>query len=350
MTPPRPDPDHLLAEVEELERRKRRGRLKVFLGYASGVGKSFQLLDEGRRRRERGEDVVVAATQPECSPPIQKLLEQLEVIPGSTVDVAAVIRRRPQVVLIDGLAYDNPPGSQNPKRWQDVEQILDAGITVITSVNLQYIEELRDEIAEIIGKAPSQTIPRSYLNEADDIVVVDSPALAAQATEEQKLSRLREMALLVAAEVVDRQLEVYLRAHGVRQPWAALERILVCVTPRSNAAAMISSGRRNATRFHGELYVVYVQQPNLSNKDQETLDANLALARQIGAQVEVLQESDAAEAILGYARRKGITQIFIGHSQEERAWRWLGAGMVDRLIRAAEGIDISIYPHPGAAK
>ena len=179
----RPTPEQLLAEVEREERRKRRGRLKVFLGYAGGVGKSFQMLDEGRRRRERGEDVVVCALQPEYPPEVRSVLQKLEIIPllktggAESIDVPAVIRRHPQVALIDGLAYENPPGSPNAHRWQDVEQLLDSGISVVTTVNLQYLEKHQDDVERITGKRASCTIPRGFLDQsADEIVVVDAPA------------------------------------------------------------------------------------------------------------------------------------------------------------------------------
>ena len=360
----RPSPEQLLAQVQLEERRKRRGQLKVFLGYAAGVGKSFQMLDEGRRRRERGEDVVVCATQPENPPEIQAILQKLEVIPtlkigdAESIDVPAVIRRHPRVALIDGLAYDNPPGSPNPHRWQDVEQLLDAGISVITTVNLQYLEKLQDEVERITGKRAPFSIPRGFLDDsADEIVVVDAPPVknlvrgatpedrAAQLAQQHKLSRLRELALLVAASVVDHQLESYLRAHGVDQSWCMQERILICITPRSNAAKMLESGRRNADRFQGELYVVYVQQPALSEEDRATVEQNLGYARQLGANVEVLNGPNPTAEILKYARHKGITQIYIGHSMREGGWRRLRRSPIERLILSAEGIDVVVYPH-----
>ncbi len=233
----RPTPEQLLAQAQLEERRKRSGQLKVFLGYAAGVGKSFQMLDEGRRRHERGEDVVVCAMQPQYSAEIQAILQQLEVIPtlktgdSESMDLSAVIRRHPQVALIDGLAYDNPPGSPNPHRWQDVNQLLEAGISVITTINLQYLEKLRDEVELITGKSAQCTIPPGFLDHADEIVVVDAPATdslsrgaspadrAALLAERHRLSRLRELALLVAASVVDYQLEDYLRSHGINQSW-----------------------------------------------------------------------------------------------------------------------------------
>jgi two-component system sensor histidine kinase KdpD len=363
-SPHRPSPEQLLAEIEREELRKRRGRLKVFLGYASGVGKSFQMLDEGRRRRERGEDVVVCALQPEYPPEVRAILQTLEIIPmlkmrsAEAIDVPAVICRQPQVALIDGLASDNPPGSPNAHRWQDVEQLLDAGISVVTTVNVQYLEKLQEEVERVTGKRTSCTIPRGFLDKSsDEIVVVDAPAIdslsrgisaadsATRLAEEHKLSRLRELALLVAASVIDRQLESYLRSHGMDSSWGVQERILVCVTPRSSAAQMLESGRRNADRFQGEFYVVYVQQPVLSQEDRAVLEQNLNYARQLSAQVEILSGLDAADAILKFAREKGITQIFIGHSMRQGAWRRLWSNLIERIIRSAEGIDVVVYPH-----
>jgi len=360
----RPSPEQLLAQIEQEERRERRGRLKVFLGYASGVGKSFQMLDEGRRRRERGEDVVVCALQPDYPPEIDAALQKLEIIPtlktpdGEAVDVTAVLHRRPQVALVDGLAYDNPSGCLNAHRWQDVEQLLDAGISVMATVNLQFLEKLSDEVKRITGKRIYCTIPRGFLDRsADEIVVVDAPATeslsrqlaagdrAALLAEEHKLSRLRELALLVAASVIDRQLESYLRSHGMDSSWGVQERILVCVTPRSNAGKMLESGRRNADRFQGEFYVVYVQQPVLPQEDRQILQQNLDYARELGAQVEVLSGLDATDAILKFAHQKGITQIFVGHSMREGGWRRLWGNSIKRLIRSAEGIDVVVYPH-----
>src|SRR4051812_47625986 len=156
-----------------------RGHLKVFLGYASGVGKSFRMLDEARRRHERGQDVVVAGVQPVLPPDILAILDKLEVIPlkpGNAVDVEAVIRRIPAVCVIDGLAYANPPGSRNPSRWQDVRDIVAAGIKVIVSANVQYVDELRAGIEAITGKAVRDTVPLSFLETADEIEIVDAPA------------------------------------------------------------------------------------------------------------------------------------------------------------------------------
>ena len=360
----RPSPEELLSRVQAEERRARRGRLKVFLGYASRVGKSFRMLDEGRRRKERGEDVVVASIQFPLTPDLEALMARLEYIPVfketyagkeyEVLDVAAIFRRHPRVCLVDELAYDNPPGSRNPKRWQDVDNILDQGISVITAVNLQHIEEHQDAGERITGQRAGQTVPERFLRSADEIVLVDAAVddmmKRASALEpadlRRKLSELRELALLLAADVIDGQLEGYLRAHGVALRWGSQERILVCVTPRSDACAMLRSGRRNADRFHGNLLVCYVRQSGLGAEDQATMDTNLALARELEADVHVLDCSDPIAAIIRFAREQKVTQIFVGHSAPDRWKEIWSRSPVDRLIRAATDIDIRIFPHP----
>ncbi len=359
----RPDPERLLRQVEAEEEHRQRGRLKVFLGYAGGVGKSFRMLDEGRRRRERGEDVVVGAVQANPAPEVEALLQCMEVIPLLTaaglpvMDVDAILRRHPQVCLVDSLAYNNPPGSRNPRRWQDVEQLLEAGTSVIATVNLQYIEEQQDKVARITGKRVTEGVPQSFLSTADEIEVVDAPpemamqrsgdgaqSLESTGSREQQLSELREIALILAAEVVDHQLEAYLHRQGIDQIWSTHERILVWVTPLSDAAAMIASGRRNADRFRGELIVAYFSQPDLPPAEKAKLDENLACAHDAGAQTEVLDAEDHVDAVIRFARAHGITQIFVKRSAQESLWDRFLASPIDRLIQSAEGIDVRVFP------
>ena len=361
----RPNPEELLRKVQADERRESHGRLKVFLGYASRVGKSFRMFDEGRRRKERGQDVVVGALQAGVHPEIQEILKRLEVVPAipakhagrdyNVMDMSALFRRHPEVCLIDGLAYDNPPGSRNPHRWQDVSELLDRGIAVISAVNLQHIAEQQDAVERITGKRAANSIPEAFLSEADEIEVVDAPpdALIDRTAvnaipDSRKLAELRELALLLAADVVDRQLQEYLDAHGVAARWGAQERILVCLTPRSNAAEMLRSGQRNKLRFHGALLAAYVEQPELPPRDRELLDKNLALARDMGAEVHALKGIDFVDAILSFAREQRITQLFLGHTgRPNRAW--LARGPIDRLIDAAESFDIRLFPHGSAS-
>ena len=359
----RPNPEELLRRLQADERREARGRLKVFLGYASRVGKSQRMLNEGCRRKQRGQDVVVGAIQPVVPPDVQEILCHLEVVPMirwmhagrayEVIDLPALFRRNPAAVLIDGLAYDNPPGSRNPKRWQDVNDLLDRGIAVITAVNLQHIEEQQDAVQRITGKRATQCIPQAFLAEADEIEVVDAPPEELHAvpgepgvSDPRRLGELRELALLLAADVVDQQLLGYLGSHGLTPQWGTQERILVCLTPHSSPE-MLRSGRRNALRFHGALLAAHVEQSGLSLDDQKLLAEKLEAARAAGAELHTLKSGDFVEAVLELARAQRVTQIFIGHSLRQRGW--LVRTPVDRLIDAADSFDVRIFPHRGLA-
>jgi len=355
----RKTPEELLRECQAEEVAAKKGHLKIFLGYASGVGKSFRMLDEARRRRERGQDVVVGAMQPRVPPEIEALLPNLEVIPlkrvdnGAAIDVETLIRRHPVVCFIDGLAYNNPPGLRNPTRWQDVQDLLNAGIKVIASINIQYVAELQKDIEAITGKHVTETVPVSFIKSADEIEIVDAPPEepterpAEEQTEaqdrEQRLSRLRELALVLAADVVDHQLSEYLECHGLKQQFGANERILVCITPRANIQEMMDMGQIIAQRFHGELTVAYVNQPNISPVDQAALDARLAIASAAGVHIEILEGEDPADALLEFARSRGITQLFVGHSQRTGLSRLVGSP-IGKLIRDSRGMDVRVFP------
>lgn len=352
-------PEHRDSEPEH----QVRGRLKIFLGYASGVGKSFRMIDEGRRRHERGQDVIVGAIQPKLSASVSHAISNLEIVPlinvnGTFVmDVAAILRRAPKVCLVDGLAYDNPAGSPHEKRWQDVAELLEAGISVITSVNLQHIAEKTAAVEAITGKHVHQTVPLAFLQTADEIVIVDAPPEnctgvsddtkpeISQKLSQLQLSELREIALLLAADVVDKQLERYLARHGVQQTWGTQERILVWLSPRSNSERMLASGARNRDRFHGELVVTHLNRPEWSADERRKIEQGVALARQKGAEILELDGEDPVDAILQLARQRGITQIYVGHKGRENWWERAFGTDLDRLIRAAEGIDVRVFPH-----
>jgi two-component system sensor histidine kinase KdpD len=356
----RKTPEELLREVQAEEAAATRtGHLKVMLGYASGVGKTFRLLDEARRRRERGQDVIVGAMQTDVSRECEPLLKKLEIIPlkrvngRMAIDVEAIVRRHPRVCFIDGLAYANPPGARHPTRWQDVQDLLTAGVKVVATVNVQYIAELQDQIEVITGKRRLETVPVSFLESASEIEIVDAPPeepMERSAEEqleahkrEERLSRLRELALVLAADVVDHQLNTYLECHGIHQHFGANERILVCVTPRANLQEMLEEGRIVADKFHGELIVAYVKQPNISPEDQSALDARLATAGAAGAHIQILEGDDPAEAILEFARSRGVTQLFVGHSQRTGLARVRGSPL-DKLIWQGHGMDVRVFP------
>ena len=359
----RPDPEELLRRVESEERRTRRGRLKIFLGYAPRVGKSSRMFDEGHRRKSRGQDVVVGGVQVKGSEDVAGQLSAFEVIPpldigkeSQSLDVQAILRRQPRGCLVDELAYDNPPGAPCAQRWQEVEQLVDAGINVITCINLQHVREQQEAVERITGRRASCSVPEAFIRSADEIVIVDVPPedLAQNNNrsggghhkyDRRQLSQLRELALLLAAEIAEGQLQSYMIAHGIHQSWGTQERIMVCVTPRSNARTMIESGRRNADRFHGQLFAAYVRQPNLSREAEESLEANLEYARKLGAEVHVLEASgNPVSQLVDWAGGQRITQMFVGHTLRP-AWAFWSVNSLKKLIEAAEGMDVRIFPH-----
>jgi len=321
-----------------------RGRLKVFLGYASGVGKSYRMFDEARRRRDRGQDVVVGATQPEVTPEITTLLQSLEIVPTidiqgvPIIDVFAILQRKPQVCIVDGLAYDNPWG-RHAHRWQDVEELLSNGINVVGSVNLQHIDDQREAVAKLTGKPVMQTVPREFLNTADEIMVVDAPTEGAP----PELIALREMALVLSADVIDAGLQRYLRAHDIEPSASTHERFLVWLTECANADRMLASARQSAARFHCDVLALYVKRTHASATAED--EKILANARAAGARFEVLQADDPVDSVVRYARSHGITQIFVSHSTGNDWKKRLWGNPVSRLIRAATGMDVRVFPH-----
>lgn len=354
-------PQDFLDQAQAEDSGSRRGYLKIFLGYASGVGKTFRMLDEARRRSARGQDVVIGAIQPRVTPEVEALLQKLQVIPlkevpgGLVIDLPALIERAPEVCFIDGLAYDNPPGSCNQTRWQDVRQLVATGMKVVASINIQFIAELREQVETVTGKHVDQIVPISFIRSADEIEIVDAPAIDAYQRspgehpgddiQQRKLLRLREMALVLAADVVDHQLTNYLEAHGVQQHFGTQERILVCLTSDSNARQMIETAQTIAQRFYGELLAVNVDQPEISSVERAALDEKLSWAREAGVRVEILHGRDPIDTVLEFARARGVTQVFIGHSRTSRFWSRLFGSKLDRLVRLSRGMDVRIFPN-----
>ncbi len=352
----RPDPDELLRQIQAQECDEHRGRLKILIGYAPRVGKSLRMFDEGRRRKKRGQDVVVGMIQRKGSDDVADLIREFEVIPAlpigaaETLNVEAVLKRAPQVCLIDEMAKDNPPGSRNAHRWQDIEEIRAQGVNVVGAINLQHIGEQQDAVERITGKRSANSVPQCFIESADEVVIVDVPA--EDLTHDgntghlnpTQLSELRELALLLAAQVVESQLQRYMDAHGIVQSWGTQERILVCITPRSSARDMLASGARAKSRFHAQLTALYVKQRDLTREAEEQVEENLDFARKLGAEVHVIEGSDPIGEIIRFAREQRITQVFIGHTQQS-GWKVWARNPVDRLIKEAEGMDVRIFPH-----
>ncbi|HEY7362974.1 MAG TPA: sensor histidine kinase KdpD, partial [Methylomirabilota bacterium] len=371
----RPDPDALLARVKEEEARERRGRLKVFFGAAAGVGKTYAMLEAAREQRADGVDVVVGYVETHRRAETEALLEGLEVLPARTseyrgatlreFDLDAALARRPTLILVDELAHTNAPGSRHAKRWQDVLELLDAGINVYTTVNVQHVESLNDVVAKITGVVVRETVPDSVLEQADEVELIDlppddllerfkdgkvyMPGLAEEALRnffrKGNLIALRELALRSTAERVDAQMRVYMREHAIGKVWPAAERILVCIGPTPDAARLVRSAKRMAERLGAEWIAAYVETPahrRLPAEARDRVIQTLRLAEQLGAETVTLPGQRMSDAILGFARNRNVTKILVGKPRRP-LWRRLVMGsIVDALVQGSGEIDIYV--------
>jgi len=374
MTGRRPDPDALLARVKEEERRAGRGRLKIFFGASPGVGKTYAMLEEARARRRDGADVAVGVVETHGRAETAALVEGLEVLPrraleyrGVTLrefDLDGALARRPSLILVDELAHTNAPGSRHARRFQDVEELLSAGIDVYTTLNVQHLESLNDVVAQITGIHVRETVPDSILEQADELEVADLsaedllkrleegkvyvPEEAVRAIDrffrKGNLIALRELALRRAAERVDAQMRGYMREHGIRETWPAGERVLVCIGPNPAGARLVRAGKRMATSLKCDWTVLYVEAPGqrISTSDREALVQNLQLAEELGAQTATLSGLNAAEEMLAYARAHNVTKIVVGKPTHGR-WRdKLFGSTLDQLVRGSGELDVYV--------
>ena len=369
----RPDPDALLKEIGREEAKK--GRLKVFLGYAPGVGKTYTMLQEAHVLRNRGEDVVVGIVETHKRAETDALLAQLEVVPRRLVDyegmvlqefdMDAVLRRRPAVVLVDELAHTNAPGSRHPKRYQDVEDLIEKGIDVYTTVNIQHFESQVDVVTQITGVRVQETVPDTILEEADEVQVIDIPLeeltqrlkegkvyvpdRARQAMENffqrGNLVALRELTLTLAARKMGTELLNYMRAKAIAGPWPAGERVMVCVAASPYAPQMLRKAYTIAKAANAEWYAVYVSPPTLrelSEGEKLYLAEALNLAEELGAKVATLQGTDVAGEILRFARENNITRIVIGKPLRSRFSELFRDSPVNRLLRAPAQFELHL--------
>jgi len=374
--PTRPDPDALLKEAK----RQARGRLKVYLGMAPGVGKTYEMLNAGKRRLLEGVDVVVGVVETHGRKETEALLDGLEVLARSPIeyrgrqlmefDLDAALRRRPSLLLVDEYAHTNAPGSRHPKRWQDVEELLAAGIDVDTTLNVQHLESLVDVIWKITGVRVRETVPDSALSAADEVELVDiTPQELLERLHSGKvymaetarlagdnffkpenLTALREMALRRAAQTVDDQLVGAMRRQGIEGPWAAGERILALVSGDALASSLVRAGRRLADMMDAPWVVAHVERPNQPAPGPQSarwVSEALKLAEQLGGSSVVLTGDDLPGAVIDYARRNNVTQIVIGKSRE-RLWRTLtGRSLANALLRRSGGASL-IFVSAGA--
>ncbi|MDQ1569803.1 MAG: two-component system, OmpR family, sensor histidine kinase KdpD, partial [Actinomycetota bacterium] len=359
----------------------KRGRLRVLLGAAPGVGKTYAMLEEGARLLHEGKDVVVAVVETHDRAATAAMLEGLEVIPRLLVehrgvslaemDVDAVLRRNPDIALVDELAHTNAPGSANEKRWQDVETLLVAGINVMSTVNVQHIESLRDVVEQIVGAPQRETIPDQILRDADQLEVVD---LAPEALRDRlaeghvypagridaalsnyfrlgNLTALRELALLWLADEVDSALKTYRTEHGIDSKWEARERVVVALTGGPEGETLIRRGARIAARSAGgELVVVHVtRQDGLSERHPGALTAQRALTEKLGGTYHQVIGDDVPRALVEFAKAMNATQLVIGVSRRGRiAAALTGPGIGTTVIRESGVIDVHIVTHAAA--
>ena len=379
MTQQRPNPDELLARVEMQEQRRKRGTLKIFFGMAAGVGKTYAMLEEARARAAEGLDVVVGYAEQHIRPETEALLLGMEILPYRLVayrnttlkefDLDAALARKPALMVIDELAHTNAPGMRHDKRWQDVMDVLDAGINVYATLNVQHIESVNDVVERITGVKVRETLPDSVLEQADEVELVDiAPEELLERFREGKVYRpeqaeraarhfftkgnliaLREMALRTTAQRVDAQMLDFRRENVVRTTWAASERILVCIGPSPLSAKLVRAARRLAAGLRAPLTAVHVQ-PNghpLSHDARMRLDQTIRLAEQLGAQTVSLSGESVADEVINYAATHNVTKIVIGKPDRPR-WRELMFGsIVDDVIRRSGDIDIYVIRGDG---
>jgi len=372
----RPDPDVLLRKVQAEEARENRAKLKLFFGAAPGVGKTYAMLSEARERSVEGVDLVVGIVETHGRSETAALIQGLEVLPRKELayagqflpefDLDAALARRPELILVDELAHSNVLGSRHAKRWQDVLELLDAGIDVYTTMNVQHLESLKDVITQITGVTVRENVPDTVMERADDVELVDLspedllvrlkegkvylPDQARHAREhffrKGNLLALRELALRHTAENVDAQMRRYMESEGIRKTWAAGDRLLVCVGPDGLSERLIRSTRRMAGSLGASWVALYVESPRhfkFSQEERSRVEENLRLAEKLGGETAVIEGSGRTdEDILAFAQDRNITKIVVGKPSRPK-WVDLFAGSpVDDLIRHSGDIDIYV--------
>ena len=377
----RPDPDTLLARVAAEEERARHGRLRIFLGYAAGVGKTYAMLQAAQARRAEGVDAVVAYVETHARPETNALLEGLEVVPRreleyrgarlSEADPDAVLARRPTLALFDEFAHTNAPGSRHPKRHLDVAELLQAGIDVYTTLNIQHVESLADVVVGITGAEMRERVPDGVLDEAAEITLIDLPPdelrrrlrdgkvyvpeQAALATERffrpGNLMALRELATRWAARRADDDMQAFMQAHAIKGPWAASERLLVCVSGSPQSERLIRATRRLADELRAEWHAIHVETTavdRISRENRARIWSDLALAERLGARTSTIAGASVDEALIRFARDHNITKILVGRSSRGGGGWFRRPAPAEALIRARIPIDLLLVGDDGA--
>ena len=375
MTDDRPDPDKLLEKVQRDEARARAGRLKIFFGACAGVGKTYAMLSEAHEVKAQGKDVIIGVVETHRRAETEALVTGLDALPPRLVpyretvlrelDVDAALARHPDVLVVDELAHSNAPGSRHPKRWQDIEELLAAGIDVYTTVNVQHIESLNDVVGQITGVRVWETVPDKVFDEADEIELVDLPSddllqrlkegkvyMPEQAAHagsnffrKGNLIALREMALRRTADRVDAQARAYREDQAISGVWQLKERLLVAVGPGPHAEAVVRAGRRLADSLRAEWIAVYVETPQLQRlpeRERARVLKALRLAQELGAQTATRPGQDVADALIQYAGERNASKIVLGRSSAAGVRAWLAPTLYQTLAERAAGVDLLV--------
>ena len=379
MTDLRPDPDELLARVEREENQRRRGRLKIFFGAAAGVGKTYGMLLVAQAKRAEGVDVVVGLVETHDRQETIAVLQGLEVLPPKLVkhrgtvqrefDLEGTLKRRPTLVLVDELAHSNAVGCRHSKRWQDVEELLNAGIDVYSTLNVQHLESLNDDVNLVTGVQVKETVPDTVFELADEVELIDLPPdelllrlkegkvyVPQQAERAMRsffrkgnLIALRELSLRFTADRVDAQMQDYREIHAIHDVWPVGDRLLVCIGPNSGAERLVRAAKRFSTSLHAHWLVAYVETPELQRFPAERRDEVLRVLRfaeQLGAETVTLSGSDMSKEILSLAKSRNVTKIMLG-KPGRRGWkRWVLGSVVDKLIAEAHNINVYLLGSP----
>jgi len=364
-------PEQWLEECSPQERTK--GILKLFLGYAPGVGKTYSMLSEAIRRRSRGEDAVIGIVETHGRKGIADLASQLEQIPRRKIeykgtvfeemDTDAIKARNPCVVLVDELAHTNIPGSKHRKRYEDVLELVEAKMEVLSTVNVQHLESIAPTVAAITGIKIRETVPDWVLEHANEIVMVDLTPEALQNRMKRgevyhtekvdqalknffrrgNLIALRELALRQVAEQVDRSLESYMEQKDIQDPWPVRERLAVCFSSNPRAQYLIARAARMARRMDAELFAVYVDfGQDTSDQDKNSMNANIQFAESLGAKVVKLKGKDVSSATAEFVREKHVTQVIFGRTAVEGWRKYLYMLAIHRFLRDAPAVDVHI--------
>jgi two-component system sensor histidine kinase KdpD len=359
--------------LEKAAPEKTTGILKLFLGYAPGVGKSFNMLSEAIRRRKRGEDVIVGFVETHRRPGVMELAAQVETIPTRRVeykgtffeelDVEAILGRKPQVVIIDELAHTNIPGSKHEKRYEDVLELLENNIDVLSALNVQHIESLTPTVQAITGIIVRETVPDWVLGRADEVVLVDVTPEALQTRMRRgdiypaerierslanffrrgNLLALRELALKRVTHAVDQNLDAYLRRKRIGDNWVVTERVAVCISSNPASQQLIARGARMAEGMDAEFYVLHVDLPNDADEEKRrNLAANIRFAENLTARIIHLQGSNISSTVANFVREHRITQIIFGRSAVHGWRKYLYYMAIQRLLREAPHVDVHI--------